>query len=251
MLSWVGDDEFMIDGVSYRMWNTIREQPAPEAGQMLILKPRVFVERYVELVERMRPRNIVELGILAGGSTAFLAQIARPDRLVAVDLSTERVAALEQFIDAHGLRRSVSAHYGVDQSDTEQLTDLVVQEFAGAPLDLVVDDASHLLGPTRASFNCLFPRLRPGGAYLVEDWAWAHIGLDLAEDLREAVPLSVFVLELVLGCASAPKLIADVTVQRGWALVQRGPATVDPASFNVSECLDEVGRDMLAKLEPR
>jgi predicted methyltransferase len=35
-------------------------------------------------------------------------------------------------------------------------------------LDLVVDDTSHL-GPTRASFNTLFPRLRPGGVYVIED----------------------------------------------------------------------------------
>jgi hypothetical protein len=53
-----------------------------------------------------------------------------------------------------------------------------MEQFDGGPLDLVVDDCSHLYEPTRASFNELFPRLRPGGAYVIEDWVWAHTPLD-------------------------------------------------------------------------
>ena len=31
---------------------------------------------------------------------------------------------------------------------------------------------SHLRDETIASFETLFPRLRPGGQYVIEDWAW-------------------------------------------------------------------------------
>ena len=41
-------------------------------------------------------------------------------------------------------------------------------------LDLVIDDASHLLPETTASFNVLFPRLRAGGLFVIEDWSWQH-----------------------------------------------------------------------------
>ena len=34
----------------------------------------------------------------------------------------------------------------------------------------MIDDASHLLMPTERSFDALFPRVRPGGAYIIEDW---------------------------------------------------------------------------------
>jgi hypothetical protein len=43
-------------------------------------------------------------------------------------------------------------------------------EFGQDPLDLVIDDASHLYGPSLATFETLFPALREGGLYVLEDW---------------------------------------------------------------------------------
>ena len=37
-----------------------------------------------------------------------------------------------------------------------------------------MDDASHTYEETKASFEFLFPLLRPGGIYVMEDWNWAH-----------------------------------------------------------------------------
>jgi hypothetical protein len=36
----------------------------------------------------------------------------------------------------------------------------------------VLDDASHQYEPTKASFETLFPLLRPGGLYIIKDWSW-------------------------------------------------------------------------------
>lgn len=58
---------------------------------------------------------------------------------------------------------SVRPYYGVNQADTVALERIVADEFQGQPLDLVIDDASHMLEETRVSFNCLFPKLRAGG----------------------------------------------------------------------------------------
>ena len=38
----------------------------------------------------------------------------------------------------------------------------------------MIDDASHLLAESRSSFESLFPRLRPGGLYIIEDWNAGH-----------------------------------------------------------------------------
>jgi hypothetical protein len=61
----------------------------------------------------------------------------------------------------------------VDQADREALQEIIAREFDG-PVDLVIDDASHIYEPTRASFETLFPRLGRGGLYIIEDWQWSY-----------------------------------------------------------------------------
>jgi predicted O-methyltransferase YrrM len=131
---------------------------------------------YLDLLAELRPATIVELGVYQGGSCALMALASDPEVLVAIEISEERIPALDALIAKRGLSERVHVHHGVDQADAATLGRLVDEHLAGRPLDLVVDDASHLVGPTRASFNALFPRLRPGGVYIIEDWSWAHIG---------------------------------------------------------------------------
>jgi demethylmacrocin O-methyltransferase len=38
------------------------------------------------------------------------------------------------------------------------------------PFDIIIDDASHIGALTRATFLGLFPSLKPGGLYVVEDY---------------------------------------------------------------------------------
>jgi len=41
-------------------------------------------------------------------------------------------------------------------------------------IDVVIDDCSHLAEPTRLAFDTLFPHVRPGGFYVVEDWGTGY-----------------------------------------------------------------------------
>jgi cephalosporin hydroxylase len=63
-------------------------------------------------------------------------------------------------------------HYGVSQDDAKKLKEIVNTDFGGE-LDLVVDDASHFYEQTKTSFKTLFPLVRLGGLYIVEDWSWS------------------------------------------------------------------------------
>jgi demethylmacrocin O-methyltransferase len=53
-----------------------------------------------------------------------------------------------------------------DQADAEFLAGLAAEI---GPLDIVIDDGSHLSDHVLGSFATLFPLLRPGGLYVIED----------------------------------------------------------------------------------
>ena len=130
---------------------------------------------YLEILERFQAENFVELGIASGGSAALTALVAPPRKLIAVDLKPDRVEALDELIAERGLGERLRLHYGVDQADRERLAAILDEEFGDEPLGLVIDDASHRLDETRASFETLFPRLRPGGLCVIEDWNHDHL----------------------------------------------------------------------------
>lgn len=141
------------------------------AGEFVIVKPPGLVRRYLSLLDDERPRTIVELGIKDGGSTALLALAAEPDLLLALDLEPTIPAVLADLIETRGLQRRLVTAFGLDQSDRGAVTRFVDSHMPEGGFDLIIDDASHILGPTRTSFEVLFPRLRPGGLYVVEDWS--------------------------------------------------------------------------------
>lgn len=161
---------FEIDGVPFLA--NVFALAHPELFS--IVKPPAQVAEFRNVLERYLGSNIVELGIAHGGSTAFAALVARPRRLVAIEYDRKPVEMLVDFIHMRGLHESVRVYFGVDQADRERLREIIVAEFEGEPLDLVIDDASHLYQPTVASFEVLFPLLRAGGEYIIEDWRCDH-----------------------------------------------------------------------------
>lgn len=185
-----------------------------------------MIERLEAVVLRLQPRRIVELGVASGGSTAFLATLARPERLIAIERKADRIPELDAFPCIH-------VAYGTDQADRAAIREVVGDE----PLDLVVDDASHLLDLTRTSFNILFPRLRPGGVYVIEDWAWAHA--DYGDDGGQRLSpsgeaLTQLVVELLMTCGSANDIVSNLYATPGTVEIVRGPAPLDEA-FDIAQ----------------
>lgn len=161
---WVGDIELRV---------------APLGGydipdHLVIVKAIEVLDAYRDLLARFDRPSMVELGIAYGGSVSFFALVADPTRLVAIEMASERVPLLDRLIEERGLGDRVSLHYGIDQADRRRVGAIVASEFEGEPIDLVIDDASHLYDETVASFETLFPHLRPGGEYIIEDWSCDH-----------------------------------------------------------------------------
>ncbi|MFM8237169.1 MAG: class I SAM-dependent methyltransferase [Actinomycetota bacterium] len=262
---WVGDTRFRLAGEQF----ACGFEESTE-GRLVVCKPRPLVEKNVALLADLAPRRVFELGISQGGSVAVNALSADPELLVAVEISETRIAALDELIERRGLGRSVRLHYGTDQADRARIAEIADREADGAPYDLVLDDASHWLDETRASFETLFPRLRPGGTYIIEDWNWQLRGLrTFREFFRDAVasgavdphdprpapgpppknpyvahffaemhrvPLERFAVELVLAQSCSASGLASVQVDRHWITIVRGPAELDPDGFRVADC---------------
>ena len=253
-------DVYQFDGVEF----VSQYARGSTAERFNIVKSISFIEYFVEFCRSFIGKSVFELGIAAGGSTALLALAAQPRKLVSIDLESQRVAALDEFATRRGLTDKMKFYYSVDQSNTEQLRTIVAEEFGEEGLDLVVDDASHHLEPTRASFEALFPYLKPGGVFTIEDWnadiefrdalvdsvlnPTTPVQLEHAARLRQAIlaqrgqpspppkpSLCTLAVELLLACASSASVIAEVTVNKYWIVVRRGVAEVDPTTFRLAD----------------
>jgi predicted O-methyltransferase YrrM len=246
-----------LEGTRFRVG--IGRETKPDPTELLLMKPRWMVERYVALIDKLKPKRMFELGILHGGSVAFLALLAKPDRHVAIDREPRASTQFEEWLESHA--DVVRAYYGIDQADATALRGIVADEFAGEPLDLVIDDASHLLDPTRSSFNVLFPLLRPGGVYVIEDWSLDlnferqmsqdpaianRIRLEIAKrpELGDLVPLTRLLFEIVLASVYTD-LIEEMEIRPSWLSVTRG-AESPTADFDVRRCSLTLGQRLLS-----
>jgi hypothetical protein len=171
-----------------------------------------------------------------------------------VELDAQPVPALAEFIRTRGLSDVVRPHYGVNQGDRARLVEIIDAELAGEGIDLVIDDASHRHDETRTSFEVLYPRLRSGGLFIIEDWACNQVQADavcatpewrradvLADLVAEGIvvpgakPLSRLAVELLLVCGVSSDAVSEITINQHWVAVRRGRAELDPAQFRIAD----------------
>jgi hypothetical protein len=178
---------------------------------------------------------------------------------VAIDLQDD-APELEAWLTEHDPERTVRTFYGVDQADRGALRAIVDEVFGDEPLDLVIDDASHLYDETRQSFNVLFPRLRVGGFYGVEDWSWLQL-LE-AEILSRPETRAIAAAEVAAGADTSPdtsttpsrllfeqlhalaghtNAVDRLVVERLLALARRGGEPLDPETFDIGDCYGPLG----------
>lgn len=68
-------------------------------------------------------------------------------------------------------RDNIQTHYA-DQSDSDSLTAL--KDAFPVEFDVILDDASHMYGPTINTFVNMYPALKSGGVYMIEDCQSDH-----------------------------------------------------------------------------
>jgi hypothetical protein len=214
---------------------------APPPDAVPVFKSLPMMRQLAEILERERPLRIVEVGIYRGGSTAMLAALAPDAQILAVELDPGPAPHLDRYLATGGSGAHLRTEFGVDQADRSRLQALVRDVFGDEPLDLVIDDASHQLAESRVTLDALLPFVRHGGAYLFEDWSWAHLragawGPTLAGTTwPEGASPSVLVYELIMATGSSEGIVDAVDVRPSTALVRRGGQPLDPATFRLRD----------------
>lgn len=238
-------DTELIGGSTFEL-RPLHRTPSKK-GWVCLRKNREAADRYLDMAGEFRECRMVEVGVDRGGSTAFFTKLFNPSKLVAFELSDRPVKFISDFLTEHDREGRVSIHWGVDQSDRNVVPGILDRAFGEQSLDLVVDDASHRLAPSTATFEMLFPRLRPGGVYVLEDWSGLHlqerqIAEALAKDadgrfseeflanareqeVRET-PMSVLICQLVMAAGRNPDWVSEIRVIDGFCEVRRGSADI-------------------------
>jgi hypothetical protein len=130
------------------------------AGSRSITKHENYFGVYDRCLEpfRDRPITLLEIGVQHGGSIQMWKRFLHPDSTV---VGLDIYPACKQY-EEPGIRIFIG-----DQSDKTFLEEVISQV---GPVDVVIDDGSHIPSHQIASFEYLFAEgLAQGGVYVVED----------------------------------------------------------------------------------
>jgi hypothetical protein len=237
---WVDNRTLRVNDVEFFVTfddNEMRNTPSTP-DRFVLAKPRSLIEKALALGRSGPIENILDIGIFKGGSVVLYDQLFRPAKLVALDHNPVPVEALDHYIQTSDRRHAIVPYYGVDQSDVQHVGDILATEFPLADIDLVVDDASHLYEPTRTSFNIVFPYMRAGGRFVLEDWGWAHWSGATWENntyFAGRRALSNLVVELLMLSATCPELVANVSIDHESVVVTKGRGSVPLGDFDIGD----------------
>lgn len=222
----VSDSGFTFKGTRYLTSTTDFSNKTGPDG-VVLLKPPDWIAMYCDLVEREKVRRVLELGVWQGGMAVFFPSFEPELRYMGVDFSPEIEPLRKVIADMPAIRDRVRIDFRTSQADPS-LPARVREHFGSPDLDLVVDDASHMYKESRRSFELFFPMLRPGAAYIVEDWAWAHWDNYVPDASLATKPsLSNLLFEVSILAASAPDIVASVEVTKAMFIVRRGKAILE------------------------
>ena len=244
-VDWISETKFVVDGLEFGSdLGSYREVTTPD--RVIILKDSRLLRQYLDFFAPHSTHNIFELGIWQGGSPLFYGLATDARKVVALDIANPGPPALDAIIRRHGIGDKVKLHFATSQDDTDAVTTIIDKEFGGEPIDLVIDDASHQYGYTRRSFEIVFPRLRPGGFYIIEDWQWAHIDSPIYQEgvhFGGEPALSNLIFELLIAYGGHADLFQNMIVRSWFVALQKAWRPV-PTGFRLDDLLRMRGKSL-------
>ncbi|UQZ86628.1 Mycinamicin VI 2''-O-methyltransferase [Paenibacillus konkukensis] len=233
-MSWLPDRMLMNDLV-FRL-QYYKNDATWELGDdcLLLIKNKLLMDSYKAYFGQksgFTPSYIFELGMFSGGSIALWHEIFQPKKIVGADLRENKENDyFRRYIAQNGLSDRIKTYWKTNQADTARLRQIALAELPEG-IDLVFDDASHMYEATKQSFEALFPLLRPGGLYIIEDWNWSHSAACQREDSiwRDKIELTRLIFDLAEAVGSSSSAyISSLQVFDGYAVVEKSGRKFDP-----------------------
>lgn len=237
------DDCMQLNDLHFCLEHYRRQSEEPiRENSFAIYKVKQLYDQYEKLfAERphFQAKSILEIGIWDGGSLVICNEVFAPSKLVGIDIRHDRGDSkyFESYLERHDYRSRIKTYWGVNQADSKSVLEICRKEF-DTQLDLIIDDASHFYEETKASFEILFPKLRKGGLYIIEDWAWSHWQeFDEHPYFAGKIALSQLVRELteMIGSARGPHP-ATMTVLPGLIAIEKGELEIP---FDQQFCIEK------------
>jgi hypothetical protein len=122
--------------------------------------------------------RILEIGAEKGKSlNAWFQYFAQPAAIQGVAYKANVTEAKESACKIVKDRCDLLKIYSLDQSNRTALKDMCQENPDG--WDIIIDDGSHLPVHQLISFSELFPKIRPGGLYVIEDIETSYVDEDV------------------------------------------------------------------------
>lgn len=131
-----------------------------------------YYEDLLAPFRKLKGVSVLEIGVEDGKSMkAWVDYFERPDRIDGIAYRANMRSCEDN--ESPGLCKFVRI-FDVDQSNVSQLQNFVAAAAEGRKhgppgWDVIIDDGSHIPMHVLTSFKHLFPYVRPGGLYIVED----------------------------------------------------------------------------------
>lgn len=216
-IEWAGEREFSVGGIKF-LCALDDYSLQTDSERFVILKDRSVLNNYSLVFSDNQPKTMLEFGIFQGGSPALFSLWFELEKFVGIDICSP-VKDFDAFCKHHPAGSKITSHYGVSQTDRTLIDQIVREEFGTTPLDVIIDDASHLYGETRRAFEIAFPHLRPGGTYVIEDWGWAH--WPGSQFFMGKTALSILIMEIVMMCASRSDIVSEVRIFPSFVFIRK------------------------------
>jgi Methyltransferase domain len=156
-----------------------------------------YYEKYFELM-RDKPVKFLEIGFYRGASAHMWEDYFSNGDLFFIDINPHVFTQLNEFKRVH-----INL---VNQDDVCALNNFI--EEVGTGFDIIIDDGGHTMSQQITSFKTLFPHVKSGGIYVIEDLHTSYpYGPNYAFDYGCAnpeQPTAVNFLKTLVDCVNLP-----------------------------------------------